>query len=72
MKFLIKAMIPVEMGNKLIKDGSLFTRMNEYFARVKPEALYFTITGGQRTVVFGSTSPPPTSCRSSPSRSGSG
>jgi len=52
MKFLIKARIPVEAGNKSIKDGSLFTKMNEYFARVKPEALYFTITGGQRTIVF--------------------
>jgi hypothetical protein len=52
MKFLIKARIPVEMGNKLIKDGSLLTMMNEYFAKAKPEALYFTITGGKRTVVF--------------------
>ncbi len=52
MKFLVKVRIPAETGNKAIRDGSLFRKLKEHFAVIKPEAVYFTLTRGQRTLIL--------------------
>ncbi len=41
--------MPVESGNRAIKDGSLGTAMKRAADRWKPEAMYFTTFDGQRT-----------------------
>ncbi len=41
--------MPVESGNRAIKDGSLGTAMQRAAQRWKPEAMYFTTFDGQRT-----------------------
>lgn len=41
--------MPVESGNRAIKDGSLGTVMQRAVQRWKPEAMYFTTFDGQRT-----------------------
>ena len=52
MKFIVKARMPVEAGNALIKDPNLQSRMDTLMGDIKPEAVYFTIEDGQRTVYF--------------------
>ena len=52
MKFLLEVNIPTEIGNKGVKDGTLIKQLNEYLSEVKPEAAYFTINKGRRTVFF--------------------
>ncbi len=41
--------MPVESGNRAIKDGGLGTVMQRAAQRWKPEAMYFTTFDGQRT-----------------------
>jgi hypothetical protein len=41
--------MPVEAGNKAIKDGSLGATMQSAAERWKPEAMYFTTFDGNRT-----------------------
>jgi hypothetical protein len=41
--------MPVEAGNRAIKDGSLGTVMQRAAERWKPEAMYFTTFDGDRT-----------------------
>ena len=50
MRFLVKATIPVEAGNALVRDPKFGKRMQEILGDIKPEAVYFTADGGQRTV----------------------
>jgi hypothetical protein len=50
MRFLIKATIPVETGNALIRSGKIGQTIQAILADLKPEAAYFTEEGGQRTV----------------------
>ena len=50
MRFLVEVRIPVEVGNAGLKDGSFIKQIQQYFADVKPEAAYFTVSCGQRTV----------------------
>ena len=49
---MMKVSIPVEAGNKAIKDGSLSKTMMEFVDRMKPEAAYFGPEGGNRTAFF--------------------
>jgi hypothetical protein len=46
--------MPVESGNRAIKDGRLGAVMQRVAERWKPEAMYFTAFDGQRTafIVF--------------------
>jgi hypothetical protein len=46
--------MPVEQGNRAIKDGTLGATMQRTAERWKPEAMYFTAFDGQRTafIVF--------------------
>jgi hypothetical protein len=41
--------VPVESGNRAIKDGSLGPALQRAAERWKPEAMYFTTFDGQRT-----------------------
>jgi len=49
MRFLIKVSIPVEAGNKAIRDGTLGATIGRILSELKPEAAYFTTDGGKRT-----------------------
>lgn len=50
MRILLKASIPVEIGNRSIKDGSLPEKVQSILADLKPEAAYFgTNEKGERT-----------------------
>ena len=49
MRFLVKANIPVEAGNRAAKAGKLSTTIQSILADLKPEAAYFTDENGQRT-----------------------
>jgi hypothetical protein len=52
MRMMLKATIPVEAGNKAIKDGSLARTMQSVTERLKPEAAYFLAEDGKRTALF--------------------
>lgn len=49
MRFLLKVNIPVESGNAAAKAGKLGATIQSILADLKPEAVYFTDTNGQRT-----------------------
>lgn len=52
MRVMFKVSIPVEAGNKGVKDGSLPKTVMEFVEKFKPEASYFVATHGQRTAFF--------------------
>ena len=49
---MIRVKIPTEAGNKMIQDPNGFKALENYIAKVKPEAVYFTEEGGDRTALF--------------------
>jgi hypothetical protein len=49
MRFLVKVNIPVESGNAAAKAGKLGATIQSILADLKPEAVYFTDSNGQRT-----------------------
>lgn len=49
MRFLVKASVPVERGNDLIRAGKLGSTIGSVLADLKPEAAYFTAVDGERT-----------------------
>ena len=52
MHMMLKVTIPVEAGNKAVKDGSLAHLMKGAMGRLKPEASYFRVDNGSRTSLF--------------------
>jgi hypothetical protein len=52
MRVMARVSIPVEAGNKGIRDGSLPKVMQQTAERWKPEAAYFTTFDGRRTAFF--------------------
>lgn len=52
MRFLLKATIPVESGNAFVKDPNFQQRMEQVMGDIRPEAAFFTIENGQRTIYF--------------------
>ena len=48
MRFLVKVNIPVEAGNKAVKDGTLGKTIQKILQEQKPEAAYFVAENGQR------------------------
>lgn len=53
MKFLVKATIPVEAGNRLISQpAEFFDLVTKILADVRPEAFYFALADGQRNNYF--------------------
>jgi hypothetical protein len=49
MRVMTRVTMPVESGNRAIKDGRLGAVMQRVVERWKPEAMYFTTFDGQRT-----------------------
>lgn len=49
MRFLFKASIPVEAGNKAAKEGRLAKIIESILGDLKPEAAYFLGDNGERT-----------------------
>ena len=52
MRTMMKVSIPVEAGNKGVKDGSLPKTVMGFVEQMKPEACFFTAEGGNRTAFF--------------------
>ena len=52
MRMMLKVTIPVEAGNKAVKDGSLARAMQSTAERLKPEASYFLADEGSRSALF--------------------
>jgi hypothetical protein len=52
MRVMMKVSIPVEAGNKALKDGSLPKTMMAFVEQMKPEAAYFMPENGKRTGIF--------------------
>ena len=50
MKFLVKATVPVEAGNALSGDPNLEQRIGAIMEDIRPEAAYFAVADGQRTM----------------------
>jgi hypothetical protein len=48
MRFLIRATIPTEGGNKMVQDPNFLRKLEEYTAKVKAEAAYFFEANGNR------------------------
>jgi hypothetical protein len=51
-RFLVRAQIPTEAGNKMVKDPKFMQNLEDYMKKVKPEASYFFEAGGDRTFAF--------------------
>ena len=52
MRMMMKVSIPVESGNKAIKEGILPKTVMSFVEQFKPEASYFTTEAGKRTAFF--------------------
>lgn len=52
MRFIIRAQLPTEAGNRMMKDPNGFKQVESYMESVKPEAAYFFEAGGDGTMVF--------------------
>jgi hypothetical protein len=50
MKFLLTGKMPIEEGNRLIKSGKLAGVLQAALESIKPEAVYFGLKDGQRTI----------------------
>jgi hypothetical protein len=52
MKFLVRAQIPTEAGNKMVKNPKFIQNLEDYMKKVNTEAAYFFEAGGDRTFAF--------------------
>ena len=52
MRTLLRVTVPVEGGNKAIKDGTLQKIVNDSLERLRPEAAYFYSDRGFRTALM--------------------
>jgi hypothetical protein len=51
MRFLVRATIPVETGNELVRSGAdMGALLETVMSDVRPEAVYFCIENGNRTL----------------------
>jgi hypothetical protein len=51
MHFIVKATIPNETGNEMVRSGpAMQALLDKIMSDVKPEAAYFSIAEGQRTL----------------------
>jgi hypothetical protein len=50
MRCIVECVFPADTGNRSILDGSLPSKIKKYVEAVKPEAVYFTVREGQRTM----------------------
>jgi hypothetical protein len=52
MKVLLHAEFPNEEFNAAVRDGSLEKKMKQILEAAKPEAVYFTDSGGRRSAIL--------------------
>jgi len=52
MRFIIRAQIPTEAGNKMMQNANGMKDIEAYIQSIKAEAAYFFEAGGDRTMVF--------------------
>lgn len=52
MKFLIRATIPNQIGNKLVDDPSFLAKMEDFIKNTRAESAFFTLYEGERTAFF--------------------
>ena len=52
MRFLIRAKIPTEAGNKMVQDPNFLKKIETYVNKVKAEAAYFFEADGNRVAAF--------------------
>ncbi|MGI0028532.1 MAG: hypothetical protein ACREAQ_02325 [Nitrososphaera sp.] len=52
MRFIIRAQIPTEAGNKMMQNPDSMKEVDSYIQKVRAEAAYFFEAGGDRTMVF--------------------
>lgn len=59
MRVMVKSQLDVDAANLAIADGSIGKTFEKIFGYCRPEATYFLVEGGKRTVyaVFDMTSP---------------
>lgn len=60
MRMMMKVSIPVEAGNRGVKEGILPKTVMGFVEQMKPEACYFTTEGGKRTAFLFFDLPDPT------------
>jgi len=52
MRTMLKVAMPVEAGNRAIKDGVLSSTVQAMIDKIKPESSYFYAENGKRTMLF--------------------
>ena len=52
MRVLVRAIIPVTTGNKMVKDPNFLRNIEDYIKKFNCEASYFTEVNGNRTMAF--------------------
>jgi len=52
MRFLVRAQISTEAGNKMVKNPKFLQDLENYIKKVNAETAYFFEAGGDRTFVF--------------------
>ena len=52
MRVLVKASVPTEAGNKMVKRPDFPEMMRGILAELKPEAAYYLAIDGRRTAMF--------------------
>ena len=52
MRTLVKVTVPIEAGNRAIKDGRMQKVLAEASERLRPEAAYFLADKGIRTALY--------------------
>jgi hypothetical protein len=52
MRFLIRAKMPTEAGNLMVRDPNLLSKLETYINKVKAEATYFFEADGNRVAAF--------------------
>ncbi|MGH9991138.1 MAG: hypothetical protein ACREAZ_00620 [Nitrososphaera sp.] len=52
MRFVVRAIIPTEAGNRMVKDPAFLQRLEAYIKKTRAEGAYFFESGGERTMTF--------------------
>lgn len=52
MRVMLRVSIPVDQGNKALKEGTLAKTISGFVERARPEACYFLPYRGRRTAFF--------------------
>lgn len=52
MRFIIRAQIPTEAGNRMMQNPNGLNEIEAYMRNIKAEAAYFFEANGDRTMVF--------------------